>query len=623
MMDEWVALVPGADDARAAGRLAYRARDSWEAARIGDVEALREHLLAGAEVNATDAFGGTLLYYASLCGQSEAVALLLERGARCAEHSHEGERCHYAALTDGIRQCLRQWSAVNRLRGPLTAFAFRLFDNPAAEPDVTFVVGEETISAHTWLLAARSPFYAARFGVGGRWHGRRTITLVSPLVRFAHLRAAMMYLYTDRIVVARADLHDMVLLADTLRLRRLARRLRAWLAAGGGNAAAAAHAATQSLADNLSDEYNPTEPPALPTPLDLEVAAHGGGHDGGGMWAWHAGDLDLRGCLWHVLLRGGAAPIDDDEAARLTAAAAATAVASPAGGAGDVGGGAAASPPTALGPLDADLLMLVTDGSEPSGGAGAGAGTGGASPLRAAPLVFAGHTALLCRRSAYLESMVRFHHLVRSTSGGGGAAVTAAVEPAAIERRRHLVELCELEPCVVACVLDFLYADVVRPLPTADHVIAALWAAELMCVGSDGLKPLLVMQALRLLDRGNAVDMLRVGDLLDLRRLTTAAARVIAAHLDEMVCDDGLAQLVRDSAGSIQRREASDSVPVLDEIAAAVRYLHRPTYRALITDASTGLADEAETARAAARAAGISCLVRFAASLGIAVALAP
>ena len=55
--------------------------DIWEAARTGNIEAVRQHLAAGADVNAKDAWGGTPLHYAASGGHKEIVELLIAKGA--------------------------------------------------------------------------------------------------------------------------------------------------------------------------------------------------------------------------------------------------------------------------------------------------------------------------------------------------------------------------------------------------------------------------------------------------------------------------------------------------------------------------------------------------------------
>ena len=55
--------------------------DIWEAARTGNIEAVRQHLAAGADVNGKDAWGGTPLHYAASGGHKEIVELLIAKGA--------------------------------------------------------------------------------------------------------------------------------------------------------------------------------------------------------------------------------------------------------------------------------------------------------------------------------------------------------------------------------------------------------------------------------------------------------------------------------------------------------------------------------------------------------------
>src|SRR6185437_1261290 len=93
--------------------------DIYTAAREGDLERLRYLVLVQAvAINEPDVWDAMPLYYASRCGHTACVRFLLQHGARCEEHTWEGERCHYAALNFGIRNILREFQAVNRLKGP-------------------------------------------------------------------------------------------------------------------------------------------------------------------------------------------------------------------------------------------------------------------------------------------------------------------------------------------------------------------------------------------------------------------------------------------------------------------------------------------------------------------------
>ena len=55
--------------------------DIWEAARTGNIEAVKQHLAAGADVNAKDELGGTPLHHTVVAGLDEIAELLIAKGA--------------------------------------------------------------------------------------------------------------------------------------------------------------------------------------------------------------------------------------------------------------------------------------------------------------------------------------------------------------------------------------------------------------------------------------------------------------------------------------------------------------------------------------------------------------
>ena len=55
--------------------------DIWEAARTGNIEAVKQHLAAGTDVNAKTGSGWTPLHYAAREGHKEITDLLLTNGA--------------------------------------------------------------------------------------------------------------------------------------------------------------------------------------------------------------------------------------------------------------------------------------------------------------------------------------------------------------------------------------------------------------------------------------------------------------------------------------------------------------------------------------------------------------
>ena len=63
----------------------------WEAARIGNIEAVRLHLAGGMDANAKDESGWAPLHGASGSGQREIVELLLANGAKVNAKDDEGK----------------------------------------------------------------------------------------------------------------------------------------------------------------------------------------------------------------------------------------------------------------------------------------------------------------------------------------------------------------------------------------------------------------------------------------------------------------------------------------------------------------------------------------------------
>ena len=72
---------------------------SIHVAAKGDIEAVKQHLAAGADVNAKDEDGGTPLLYAAAYGHKEIVELLIVTGANLNVKDEDGKTTlHFAAL---------------------------------------------------------------------------------------------------------------------------------------------------------------------------------------------------------------------------------------------------------------------------------------------------------------------------------------------------------------------------------------------------------------------------------------------------------------------------------------------------------------------------------------------
>ncbi len=74
--------------------------DLWTAATAGDIDAVRRHLAAGAEIDAKESRGeNTPLALASFAGHTEVAELLIEKGASLTIKNHDGSTpLHVAAF---------------------------------------------------------------------------------------------------------------------------------------------------------------------------------------------------------------------------------------------------------------------------------------------------------------------------------------------------------------------------------------------------------------------------------------------------------------------------------------------------------------------------------------------
>ena len=72
----------------------------------------------------------------------------------------------------------------------------------------------------------------------------------------------------------------------------------------------------------------------------------------------------------------------------------------------------------------------------------------------------------------------------------------------------------------------------------------------------------------------NVLDLLAWAMALDLDPLSKRCCGVLAEHLPELIHEKLLAELVHESAASIQEREDVDSVPIIDDI----RYFNAQLY---------------------------------------------
>lgn len=486
----------------------------------------------------------------------------------------------YGALNDDIRDMLRRYQAANKQRGPLFAFLFRTFNNArGGRPDVTFhlqqhagdsATGSSTtaIHCHKAILCACSSYFRDQFA--GRWAGKRDVYLTDPRMDGTALSSVLSYMYTERLVIPQSHLRSVQALARNLRLAGL----RAFLSR---YKPPVSDDPDRVLAVDLGAQYRVGSfafPVADAEAHHEDESADDGDGDGGySSVDWSSiTDLDVKRLLsqqgvrqqvWLRLLRSGVVPSTAFEDLRPSSEFD-DADAEEAGGDGDGGGtGSYGGRPS---PADAG-----TGASRSSTASTAAAATGNSLhhassfahlhhdlEIVVRGVVFRAHAAIVCGRSKYLESMLSFQHGQSSSSLSSSSSAAAA---APVER----IELGGMSPFVLGVLLEWMYADVCRPIPTPALALEALEAADVFLL-NDGLKPLLVAQAIRHISLDTLVSMFSVAELYQLHRLTEAAARFAALELHAVLALPGFDDLVRASAASIKGRQEYDSVPIIDDI---------------------------------------------------------
>eukprot|EP01114_Cavostelium_apophysatum_P017437 TRINITY_DN5177_c0_g2_i1.p1 TRINITY_DN5177_c0_g2~~TRINITY_DN5177_c0_g2_i1.p1 ORF type:complete len:495 (+),score=61.54 TRINITY_DN5177_c0_g2_i1:115-1485(+) len=166
------------------------------ACRTGDMKTMRRIEIEGVPVNVRDRWDATPLYYASLCGQPEAVKYLLAKGARCEENTFDGERCLYAAHTPEIKKMLKEFKVILRTDA-YHDFLRKAVNNQNLHWDIAFIIRKEMVFyAHKVILSARSSYFAQMFNT--RWKTKTHVRLTHGLLNPVAFGTMLRYLYTGR-----------------------------------------------------------------------------------------------------------------------------------------------------------------------------------------------------------------------------------------------------------------------------------------------------------------------------------------------------------------------------------------------------------------------------------------
>jgi len=153
--------------------------DIWTAAAKGNIEAIKQHLAAGTDLNAKQPTGGsTPLMIAALLGQNEAAKLLIEKGANVNAGNNEGSTALLIAAffcrTETVKLLLSKGADVNakniREETPLDTVAGSW--SPELEGIYKYIAGLLQIQLDIERIKANRPKIAAML----RENGAKTAT---------------------------------------------------------------------------------------------------------------------------------------------------------------------------------------------------------------------------------------------------------------------------------------------------------------------------------------------------------------------------------------------------------------------------------------------------------------
>ncbi|CAK9290323.1 unnamed protein product [Gordionus sp. m RMFG-2023] len=235
----------------------------FNSCKIGDFDKVK-YLVEHKEIdlNIKDSFDSTPLYYACLCGHIDIVKYLLQNGAKCEVDTFQGERCLYGALSDRIRDLLRNYKFITSYRikrDPYQEFLRKIWESHdfydailyIAQPQYNYKESFTTktpsndkcenvgIKIHRAILAARSQYFYNLFSKNKHIENNNenidqnlNLRMIKPRyyelpikMYSSFLHYILQYLYTGQIEFNYKDIDSLIELSKYLHLSHLEKQL--------------------------------------------------------------------------------------------------------------------------------------------------------------------------------------------------------------------------------------------------------------------------------------------------------------------------------------------------------------------------------------------------------------
>ncbi|KAI0233742.1 Ankyrin repeat and BTB/POZ domain-containing protein 1 [Lamellibrachia satsuma] len=160
------------------------------------------------------------------------------------------------------------------------------------------------------------------------------------------------------------------------------------------------------------------------------------------------------------------------------------------------------------------------------------------------------HKAFFCGRSDYFKALL---------ADWGRRTATSS------DTSSQVIELQDVSVDVFVCVVEYIYQD------SCDLTMENVYDVCDLLHSSDvyllpGLKRQCATRLTQYIDTDTVMSLLCTARLYNLPRLEDHCSEFLAANIEKIVQDESFAAFVREDAASIQDRESTDSIPIIDDI---------------------------------------------------------